>query len=310
MLYRKFGKTGWDVSAVGLGTWNIGNQWGEMTDAESDAIIRTAIESGMNLIDTAESYGIPNGTSELRIGRVLHEFDREKLYIVSKIGHWGKRTGQGVPKTTPDMIRLCGHAIAGRMKTAYVDTILCHEGGIDDPSVYIEGFEKLIEDGFIRNYGISTNSVDSLKRFHEQSGGKCAVVELEYSLVNRGAEDGLLDYCCSEGMGILVRGPLNKGVLSGRYDLDSVFTDTVREGWNKGGANRDYYEGQLAKLAKVREVAGNADLVETSLRFITTHPADMVVIPGATKPQQAVSNAAAGAQTLDDDLYQRLLAIA
>lgn len=309
MNYRPFGRTGWEASAVGLGTWNIGNQWGELTDQESDAIIRTAIESGMNLIDTAESYGIPNGTSELRIGRVLHEFDRDKLYIVSKIGNWGKRTGQGVPKTTPDMIRLCGHAIAGRMKTDYVDTVLCHEGGIQDPSIYVEGFEKLVEEGFIRNYGISTDSLEVLKRFQEQSVGRCAVVELEYSLLNRGAEDGLIDYCQEQGMGILVRGPLNKGILSGRYRLDTVFTDSVRNKWNRGESNRNFYEERLEKLERVKQAAGDVDLVETALRFITKHPANMVVIPGATKPYQVVSNAAAGAATLDDDLYQRLLTV-
>jgi aryl-alcohol dehydrogenase-like predicted oxidoreductase len=71
MICRRFGKTGWDVSAVGLGTWNLGNQWGEMTDAEARDIILAAVDSGMNLLDTAESYGIPNGTSEMRIGKTL-----------------------------------------------------------------------------------------------------------------------------------------------------------------------------------------------------------------------------------------------
>jgi aryl-alcohol dehydrogenase-like predicted oxidoreductase len=307
MITRPFGTTGNITSVVGLGTWNLGNQWGEMTHEESDIILRTAIESGMTLIDTAESYGIPNGTSELRIGRVLHEFNRENLVIVSKIGNWGKRTGQGVPKTTPDMIRLCGHAIAGRMKTEYIDTVLCHEGGIEDPSVYIEGFEKLREDGFLRTYGISSNSLDVVKRFQEQSGGRCAVVEIEYSLLNRSAEQDLIPYCQQQGMGMLIRGPLSKGILSGRYDLESVFTDQVRSGWNRGGDKREFYEQQLAKLDAIRKIIGSRDLVETSLRFITRHPANMVVIPGATSPGQVTSNAKAGAAQLEDDLYQTLL---
>ncbi len=73
MLYRDFGKTGWKISAVGLGTWNIGNQWGEIDEATSWAIVRTAFDNGANIFDSAESYGIPNGLSEERLGTALSE---------------------------------------------------------------------------------------------------------------------------------------------------------------------------------------------------------------------------------------------
>ncbi len=162
MLYRKFGKTGWDVSAVGLGTWNIGNQWGEMDDASAESIVRAAYDNGMNLFDVAESYGIPNGNSELRLGRALKGI-RQEVRVVSKIAHWGKRTGQAVPKTTPDMIRLCGHACAGRLRTEYIDVMLCHDANVENPEVYIEAFETLRQEGFIRHYGISTDHIDVLK---------------------------------------------------------------------------------------------------------------------------------------------------
>ena len=159
MIYRTFGKTGWRVSVVGLGTWNLGNQWGELSDQEATDILLTAIDNGMNLLDTAESYGIPNGLSELRIGKTLTPSMRDKLIIVSKIGNWGSRTGAPVPKTGVDAIRLCGHACLGRMQTDRIDVMLCHEGSIEDPSVYIEGFDTLCEEGFVRTYGISTNSL-------------------------------------------------------------------------------------------------------------------------------------------------------
>ncbi len=140
MLYREFGKTGWKVSAIGMGTWNIGNQWGELDDATAWATVRAAVQSGMNLFDTAESYGIPNGLSEERLGAALAGI-RHQVYVVSKVGHWGERTGQGVPKTTVDMIRLCAHASLHRLRTDWMDVLLCHEGTIQDPSVYLEAFE-------------------------------------------------------------------------------------------------------------------------------------------------------------------------
>ena len=195
MLYREFGKTGWKVSAIGQGCWNIGNQWGEMSDEQAEAIVRSAYDSGINLFDAAESYGSPNGLSEVRLGKALKNIDREKIFVISKIGHWGKRTGQGVPKTTADMIRGCGHACCGRMRIDYVDAMLCHEADIEDPSIYIEGFQRLRDEGFIREYGISTDSIDVLRKFYDVSEGECAVVELDYSLFNTKPEDELLPFC-------------------------------------------------------------------------------------------------------------------
>ena len=165
MIYRTFGKTGWDVSAVGLGTWNLGNQWGPVSDQAAADILLAAIDNGINLLDAAESYGIPNGTSELRIGKTITPSRRDQLIIVSKVGNWGKRTGAGVPKTGVDSIRLCGHACLGRMKIDRIDVLLCHEGNIEDPTVYVEGFEALREEGFVREYGISTNSLGVLRTF-------------------------------------------------------------------------------------------------------------------------------------------------
>ena len=196
------------------------------------------------------------------------------------------------------------------MKTPYVDTILCHDGGVQDPSVYIEGFEALIGDGCLRNYGISTNDLDVLKRFQEASGGNCAVVELDYSLLNREPEtSGLIDYCREQEMGVLVRGPLHKGLLSGRYGLETEFTDTVREKWNPGGAQREAYERKLEDLRRIQEAMDETDLSQTALRFVIRHPANMVVIPGATRPDQVIANAAAGAELLDDERYRRLLGL-
>ena len=215
MLYRPFGKTGWNVSAIGMGTWNIGNQWGEMDEATAWATVRAAYEQGMNLFDTAESYGIPNGLSEERLGAALAGI-RHQVYVVSKIGHWGKRTGQGVPKTTVDMIRLCCHASLGRLRTDWLDVVLCHEGDIEDPSVYLEAFEMLKQRGRIRAYGISTNDLEVLERFNVH--GTCSVVEVDYSLLNRAPEADLLPYCQEHGIAVLVRGPLRRGLLAGKYD--------------------------------------------------------------------------------------------
>ena len=304
MLYRDFGKMGWRVSAVGMGTWNIGNQWGEVDEPTAWATVRTAFDRGVNLFDAAESYGVPNGLSEERLGVALAGI-RHRVYIVSKIGNWGKRTGQGVPKTTADMIRLCAHASLHRLRTDWIDVELCHEGRIEDPSVYLEAFEVLKARGRIRAYGISTDSLDVLRRF--DADGTCSVVEVNYSLLNRAAEAELLPYCQEHGIAVLVRGPLRQGLLSGKYGRDSVFTDSIRSSWNLGGARREQFERDTARAEKVKEVLSSGEeMVTAALRYVISHPAAPVAIPGAKSPEQAAMNAEAGESTLTPDELQWL----
>jgi len=307
MLYRRFGKTGWPVSATGMGTWNIGNQWGELDDATAWATVRAAFESGINLYDTAESYGVPNGLSEERLGAALAGI-RHQVYVASKIGHWGERTGQGVPKTTVDMIRLCCHASLGRLRTDWLDVVLCHEADIEDPGVYVEGFEVLKERGRIRAYGISTNDLEVLKRFNAR--GTCDVVEVDYSLIHRDPEGALLPYCEAHDIAVLVRGPLRRGLLAGKYDMDSVFTDDVRATWNVGQPGRAEFERDIAQVAKLKQVLEpGSDMVTAALRYVISHPVAPVAIPGAKSPEQARMNAAAGERALAVSEINDLIAV-
>lgn len=305
MIYRNFGKTGWKVSAIGQGCWNIGNQWGELTDSEAESVIRAGYDNGINLFDVAEVYGNPCGLSEIRLGKALKGI-RDKVYIVSKLGLWGSHSGQTVPKTTPDMIRLCGHACAGRLNTQWVDVMLCHEANVSNPEVYIEGFEALKKEGFIREYGISTDSLDVLKRFYDLSDGNCKVVELNYTLLNTDPEKEMLPFCMENGIGILAKTPLASGMLSGKFNANTVFEDK-RKKWNKDGSDREYFEEKLSVIEKIKTGLNNGnDISSTALRFIMSHPASPIPIPGATKPDHTLKNAKAGDALLSAEELQVL----
>ncbi len=303
MLYRDFGRTGWKVSAIGMGTWNIGNQWGQIDDATSWATVRAAYDSGMNLFDTAESYGLPNGLSEERLGVALAGI-RHDVYVVSKVGNWGKRSGQSVPKTTVDMIRLCAHASLHRLRTDHHDVLLCHEGGIENPDVYLEGFQALQEEGRLRCYGISTNSLEALKRFNHAGG--CKVVQVDYSLVAREPEAELLPYCQAQKIAVMVRGPLARGLLSGRYTRASTFDDDIRSAYNEGGAERATFEKRMDSVDRLRELIEPDEMVQTSLQYVISHAALPVAIPGAKSAAQATANAAAGDDELSEAELERL----
>jgi len=296
MLLRPFGKTGWDISAIGLGTWNIGHQWGEIDETTAWATVRAAYEHGMNLFDTADAYGIPHGLSEDRLGRALAGL-RHRVFIVSKAGNYGKRTGQGVPMATPDMVRLCVHASLGRLRTDWLDVALCHEGNIKDPSVYLEGFEQLVKEGRVRAYGISTNRLDVLKRFN--ANGTCAVVQVDYSLLNRQPEEAFLPYCQEHGIGVLVRGPLAMGLLSGRYSAQTKFSDTVRGRWHTDEKRQADFQQRVGKVERLKKVVKpGREMVEAALRYVLSHPSNPVAIPGAKDPGQAKANAQAGERAL------------
>ena len=307
MLYRDFGKTGWQVSVVGMGTWNIGNQWGELDDATAWATVRSAFDHGVTLFDTAESYGTLNGLSEERLGVALAGI-RHQAYLVSKIGHWGKRTGQAVPKTTVDMIRLCAHASLHRLRTDWLDVVLCHEHDIEDPSVYLEAFEVLKQRGRIRAYGISTNSLEVLKRFNVND--TCSVVQLDYSLLNRTPEVDILPYCGEHGIAVMVRGPLAMGLLSGNYSADTVFTDPVRMRWHKDEESQAAFERRVAQVEKLKQVVKpGQEMITTALRYVVSNPVVSAAIPGAKSPAQAATNAQAGAATLSAAEIDKLVAI-
>jgi myo-inositol catabolism protein IolS len=311
MLYREFGTTGWNVSTIGMGTWNIGNQWGEIEEGTALETVRNAFDCGVNLFDTAEAYGIPQGLSEERLGKALKGI-RDRTHIVTKIGSWGRRTGEDLPKNS-DTVRLCLQASLFRLQTDYVDAVLCHEGDIEDPTVYLEAFEQLKDKGHLRAYGISTNDFEVLKRFNVNN--TCRIVEFDYSLLNRKAEKQMLPYCMEHGMAVLVRGPLGQGLLSGKYGADTVFTDTIRAKWHKNEAKQLKFKQDIEAVTALQDCLEPGEKMATAaLRYVISHPVRPVAIPGAKSPQQAAMNARAGDLLLSseerDSLLERMYSVA
>ena len=186
--------------------------------------------------------------------------------------------------------------------------VLCHEANIDDPTVYIEGFEALLKEGRIRSYGISTNSLDVLKRFC--TDGTCSVVQVDYSLLNRKPEAEFLPYCLENNIGVMIRGPLAKGLLSGRYDKSSKFTDTVRASWHSDEKSQAAYEANIDQVDRFKDIASPGQgMVQIALQYVISNPAVSVVIPGAKSAEQAATNAGAGEKTLSGEAITRLKAL-
>ena len=165
-----------------------------------------------------------------------------------------------------------------------------------------------MEEGRVRAYGISTNSLDVLKRFNVN--GTCSVVQVDYSLLNRAPEAEFLPYCQANDIGVMVRGPLAMGLLSGRYSTDTVFTDTVRANWHADEESQAALAERLAKVERLKEAVEPGDeMVTAALRFTFSHPAVSLAIPGAKSPAQAIMNAAAGERALTEDELAEMVAL-
>jgi myo-inositol catabolism protein IolS len=305
MQYRKLGKTQWNVSAVSMGCWGIGGQWGPVEEAEAIRAIQAALDAGVNLLDTADSYGM--GESEERVGQAV-KGQRDRVYIATKVGNFARRAGHSLSYATPHHVYLCADASLGRMKIDHIDLYQCHQGDLQEPDVFLEAFERLVERGKIRAYGISTNSLEVLRRFNRD--GKCASAQINYSILNQSAAQDILPYCRENDIGTLIRGPLAQGLLAGKFTPQTHFADSVRSSWNEGEGHRRFLRN-LEKVEQVRFLARpGGTLAQAALQFVLAHPAVTCASPGAKNVEQAQANAAAAEGTLTQAELDRVQAVA
>ena len=301
MQYRRLGKTGWDVSTISLGCWGIGGQWGPVAEDEAIRVMHEAIELGVNLFDTADAYGPM--TSENLVGRAL-QGRRDKVYVATKVGNFGRRQGSPFAYDIPEHIYQCCDASLHRMQTDHIDLYQCHIGDLADPSVFLEAFERLVEQGKVRAYGVSTNSLAVAQAFNRD--GKCSAIQLNFSIVNPGAAKDLLPWCAANDVGTLIRGPIAQGILAGKFTAETRFDDSVRIGWNEGSA-REQFLKRLAIVDRIEflERPGRT-MAQSALQWVLANPAVTCAIPGAKNVEQIRANAGAADGTLSQAELDRV----
>jgi aryl-alcohol dehydrogenase-like predicted oxidoreductase len=287
-------RSGLEVSEVGLGLWAVsGSEWGPVQDEENLEAIDAALESGVNFFDTADVYG--GGHSEELLGRAMRT-RRDAFVVATKIG-WIDFDGQAGRSQYDSVDTLVAGVEASlrRLGTDRIDVIQCH---VDYPEpntpVFIEGFRRLKEAGTVRAWGVSTSDPDHLRRFN--ADGDCDVLQTDYSILNRTAEAELFPYCEENGIGVIVRGPLAMGLLTGKYTASATFPEgDFRRAWIDDPAQREQFLRDLETVETLRGVVPEGEsMAQFALRFVRSHPAVSTVIPGAKDRRQAQSNSAAG----------------
>ena len=307
MTYRKLGRTGWKVSAVSMGCWGIGGQWGPVDEKQAVDTIKAAVDSGVNLLDTADVYGM--GASETFVGKAVKGI-RDNVLIASKAGNWGRRQGDPLGLKSIYSIVNCCDASLYRLGIDTIDLYQCHVGTPERPEIFLEAFERLKEQGKIRQYGISTNDLASLRAL--DANGGCATCQINYSILSREGERDILPYCRENDIGVLLRGPLSKGLLADKFSAETRFEDSVRAPrWNADGSDRKQFLGMLETVGRLRPlVRPGESMVDLALRFVLANPAVTCPIPGMKTPEQARMNAAAADGKLTAEELARIDAVA
>jgi aryl-alcohol dehydrogenase-like predicted oxidoreductase len=303
MKYRELGKSGLEVSAIGLGCMGLSFGYGPATDRlEGIKLIRRAFELGVNFFDSAEAYG--PFTNEELLGEAVRPF-RDKVILATKFGFKGGNSTAGLD-SRPENIRAVAEASLVRLKTDRIDLFYQHRV---DPSVPIEDVagtvKELIAEGKVKHFGLSEAGAQSIRRAHAVL--PVAALQSEYSLWWREPEEEILPTLEELGIGFVPFSPLGKGFLTGAINASTQFHKTdfrrvvPRFEENNRRANQVIVD-KIAEFARSK----NASPAQVALAWILAQKPWIVPIPGTTKITRLEENLKAEQITLSGEDLQEI----
>ncbi len=281
MQTYRLGKTGPDVSAIGLGCMGMSGMYGPSDRAESIATIHAALDAGVNLLDTGDFYGM--GHNEMLIGEALKGRRRENAVISVKFG--GLRDPAmsfGGIDCRPVAVK---NFLAYSLQRLGVETIDIYRPARLDPSVPIEetvgAIADMVKAGHVKHIGLSEVGSDTLRRAHRVH--PIVDLQIEYSLIARGIENGILNTCRELGIGITAYGVLSRGLISGHWSKDRSATRDFRLATPRfQGSNLD---ANLALVESLRTIAGEigATPAQVAIAWVAAQGNDIVPLVGARR---------------------------
>ncbi|MBM7505837.1 aldo/keto reductase [Agromyces aurantiacus] len=319
MQTRTLGRTGRTVSVIGLGTWQLGADWGEVDEADALAVLDASHEAGVTVFDTADVYG--DGRSESLIGRWLAANPGSGVTVATKMG---RRMPQEHGNYVLENFRAWTDRSRRNLGVETLDLVQLHcppTSVYSDDAVY-DALDTLVAEGAIAAYGVSVEKVE--EALAAIARPNVATVQIILNAFRLKPVDEVLPIAEQYGVGIIARVPLASGLLSGKYTLDTQFAENDHRTYNRHGesfdvgetfSGVDYAAGVRAASefsALARQAAPDATPAQVALAWVARQRGVSTVIPGARNPEQARANAAAGSLELPDtfdaavrELYDR-----
>jgi aryl-alcohol dehydrogenase-like predicted oxidoreductase len=295
MQYRRFGRTGWDVSEIGYGMWGMAG-WSGSEDAESLASLQRAVDLGCNFFDTAWAYG--DGHSEQLLGKILRANPGKRLYTATKVPpknrKWPSQRDYSLDDCYPPAyIEEYVDKSLANLGVKTLDLIQLHtweDKWLDDKRL-LPVIEKLRSSEKVRAFGLSLNRWEPWNGVRAVRAGVVDAVQVIYNIFDQNPEDELFPACREKDVAVIARVPFDEGSLTGSLTLDSK--------WPKGDWRNTYFvpenlKATVERVEKLKSVQrGGISLAEMALRFILNNKDVSTIIPGMRKITNVEANTAA-----------------
>lgn len=313
MKYRKLGKWGLKVSEIALGSW--------MTDVAEEEAMKVAEESvdkayelGVNFFDCADGYS--GGAAERFLGNALAKYERSSYVLSSKVFF---PTGKGPNDRGLSRKHIFENVDKSlkNLKTDYLDMYFCHRYDYDTPvEETMEALSDLVKQGKVLYYGVSewlpSQVMEALNTIEKNHLRPLSVIQPQYNMMDRFIEDEMMGICEKNGIGIVAFSPLSQGLLTGKYKKGQPLPEGSRATHQADRQiNKLLTDENLDKVEKLTKIADKLGITmaQLALAWALRKPCMSSLIIGATKPQQAVSNASASVIALADDVIDEIEAI-
>ncbi|OJW02293.1 MAG: aldo/keto reductase [Microbacterium sp. 67-17] len=299
MQQRPLGRTGRLVSAIGLGTWQLGADWGAVDENDALAVLAASADAGVTLFDTADVYG--DGRSEKLIGRFLAERPDHGITVATKMG---RRVDQVRENYTEEAFRGWTERSRENLGVETLDLVQLHcpPTEVIAADDLFDALDRLVEDGLIGAYGVSVETCEQALAAIARPG--VTNVQIIVNPFRLKPLDEVLPAAAAAEVAIFARVPLASGLLSGKYTTATTFASDDHRSYNRHGeafdrgetfSGVDFEAGIAAASELATTLPDGVSLPAASLAWIAAQPGVTSVIPGARTPQQAEANAAAGA---------------
>ena len=299
MEKRMLGRTGLEVTVVGFGTLSISGFYGPVDDNESIRALHTAIDGGMNFIDTSDAYGV--GHAEKIVGKFLKErSDRNEILICTKGGNNMVKRQQIF---TPEYIQSCVEGSLTRLGVEAFDVYLLHNPKVENMTNRdsYDLLDDFVKQGKIKHWGVTVNTLPECEL--TVTSGEPSAMQMEYNLLNQDAGP-VFDKAKAADVGVICRVPLMRGFLSGLFKEGHKFVENDIRQRILTPENIEKFQIKLNTIQEVAKELGKP-AVEVAIEFCTSNRSVSTVIPGIRTPEQAKQLAACG-EALPQDAIARL----